>query len=88
MGAIKSKLIELRDMIRLNPMKEAHIKPKVRKIAGTAKVIGHKVEAMKEIDSAKQRDETALERHLDRAIVAAELLDGILEDTLKAASAG
>jgi hypothetical protein len=51
------------------------------------RVIAHKSVAMDDLDQATKIDVAAIERHLDRAITAAELLDGILDDAIKAASA-
>jgi hypothetical protein len=61
--------------------------PKVRKMGKVVRVIAHKSVAMDDLDQATKIDVAAIERHLDRAITAAELLDGILDDAIKAASA-
>jgi hypothetical protein len=85
-ASIMSKLDRLMEMVKLNPMKAPQIIPKAKKMKRTAKVVAHKTFAMQTIAKAKKTDPTSFERHLDRAIVASELLTGILDDAIKAAT--
>lgn len=85
--SITLKLNELRQVLTLNPMKVVGSMPKVRKMAKTTKVIGHKATAMKEL-SIEKKNVALFERYLDHAIAAAHLMEGIVDDALKAAKAG
>lgn len=82
-----AKLAKLKEIIKLDPMKikkhMAVIVPKVGNMERTAKVVHHKVTAMSGIVMKSKKPELSnLERHVDRALMATELLNGIMDDTL------
>jgi hypothetical protein len=78
---------KLKEILKLNPMNARRVTPKVQKMVKTMRVMTHKGLAMAETAKKEKPDVVAFERHLDRAIAAAELLNGILDDTIRSASA-
>lgn len=87
-AAYSAKLEKFKEIIKLNPMKiKKHIvsvTPKVAKMQKTSTVMGHKISAMSNIvgKSGEQVDLVNLERHVDRALVVSDLLNGLMDDTL------